>query len=142
MQVAGIQSMLIVPLRIGQTSHGLVVLAATCPGTFSADDLSFLTFISVRLGYALHHDTLTDELAAAEQARIRQEERESFISVVAHDLKNVLPAIAGSSHLALRRAARGDPSYSQKALPVVVTKAAQALQLVNNAEDVSVLARP
>jgi len=28
------------------------------------------TLISVRLGYALHHDTLTDELAAAEQVRI------------------------------------------------------------------------
>lgn len=128
---------MIVPLRIGQTSHGLVVLAATRPDTFSDDDLSFLTFISVRLGYALHHDTLTDELAAAEQARIRQEERESFISVVAHDLKNALTAIAGSSHLALHRAARGDPSYSQKALPVVVAKAAQALQLVNDMVDVN-----
>ncbi|NTU80787.1 MAG: GAF domain-containing sensor histidine kinase [Chloroflexales bacterium] len=136
-QAVGIQSMLIVPLRIEQTCQGLVVLAATRPGTFSDDDVSFLTFISVRLGYALHHDTLTDELAAAEQARIRQDERESFISVVAHDLKNALTAIAGSSHLALRRAARGDDSYSQKALPVVVAKAAQALQLVNDMVDVN-----
>lgn len=133
----GIQSILIVPLHIGQINQGLVVLAATRPGTFSDDDLSFLTFISVRLGYALHQETLTDELAAAEQARIRQDERESFISVVAHDLKNALAAIAGSSHLALRRAARGDPSYSQKALAVVVVKAAQALQLVNDMVDVN-----
>lgn len=136
-QAAGIQSMLIVPLRIERTCHGLVVLAATRPAAFSDDDVSFLTFISVRLGYALHHETLTDELAAAEQARIRQDERESFISLVAHDLKNALTAIAGSSHLALRRAARGDLSYSQKALPVVVAKAAQALQLVNDMVDVN-----
>jgi signal transduction histidine kinase len=136
-QAVGIQSMLIVPLRIEQACQGLVVLAATRPSAFSDDDVSFLTFISVRLGYALHHDTLTDELVAAEQARIKQDERESFIAIVAHDLKNALTAIAGSSHLALRRAARGDASYSQKALPVVVAKAAQALQLVNDMVDVN-----
>lgn len=137
MQAVGIQSMLIVPLQIERVSKGLVVLAATQPGAFSDDDVSFLTFISARLGYALHHDTLTEELAAAEQARIRQDERDSFLSIIAHDLKNALTAIAGSSHLAIRRAARGDPTYSQKALPVVVAKAAQALQLVNDMVDIN-----
>ena len=136
-QAMGIQSMLIVPLKIEQQCQGLVVLAATRPGAFSDDDVSFLTFISVRLGYALHYDTLTDELVAAEQVRIKQDERESFISIIAHDLKNALTAIGGSSHLALRKAARGDPSYSQKALPVVVAKAAQALQLVNDMVDIN-----
>ena len=136
-QAVEIQSLLIVPLRIEQISQGLVVLAATRPNAFSDDDVSFLTFISVRLGYALHHDTLTDELAAAEQDRIKQDERESFISVVAHDLKNALTSISGSSQLALRRAARGDATYIQKALPVVVAKAAQALQLVNDMVDVN-----
>jgi two-component system, OmpR family, sensor kinase len=136
-QGGGIQSMLIAPLSIEQRCHGLVVLATTRPGAFSNDDVSFLTFISVRLGYALQHDTLTDELAAAEQARIKQDERESFIAVVAHDLKNALTSIAGSSQLALRKAARGDATYSQKALPVVVAKAAQALQLVNDMVDIN-----
>ncbi|NTW97553.1 MAG: GAF domain-containing sensor histidine kinase [Oscillochloris sp.] len=137
LQVIGIQSMLIVPLRNEQVSIGLLMLAATRASAFSDDDMSFLTFISVRLGYALHHDTLSDELAAAEQARIRQEERDNFLSIIAHDLKNALTAIAGSSHLALRKAARGDVTYSQKALPVVVTKAAQALQLVNDMLDIN-----
>ncbi|MBC8074772.1 MAG: GAF domain-containing sensor histidine kinase [Chloroflexales bacterium] len=136
-QAVGIHSMLIVPLQVEQACEGLVVLAATRPSAFSDDDVSFLSFISVRLGYALHHDTLTDELAAAEQARIKQDERESFISVVAHDLKNALTVITGSSHLALRKAARGDATYSQKALEVVVAKAAQALQLVTDMVDIN-----
>jgi signal transduction histidine kinase len=46
-------------------------------------------------------------------------------------------AISGSGHLALRKAARGDTQYSQKALPVVVAKAAQAIQLVNDMVDVN-----
>ncbi|MEO7910437.1 MAG: ATP-binding protein [Roseiflexaceae bacterium] len=135
--VATIQSVLIVPLRVEQTCEGLVMLAATKAEAFSEDDLSFLTFISVRLSYAMHHDKLADELIAAEQARIHQDTRESFIAVVAHDLKNALTTIGGSSQLALRKAARGDTDYSQKALAVVVNKAAQALQLVNDMVDIN-----
>ncbi len=137
LESASIQSLLIVPLRVEQESQGVVVLASTRTDAFSDDDLSFITFISVRLGYALRHKTLADELAAAEQQRIQQDARESFIAIVAHDLKNALMAIAGSSHLALRKAARGDMRYSQKALPVVVAKAAQAIRLVNDMVDVN-----
>ena len=135
--VADIQSVLIVPLRIEQTCQGVLMLATTQVEAFSEDDLSFLTFISVRLSYAMHHDKLADELIAAEQARIHQDTRESFIAVVAHDLKNALTAIGGSSQLALRKATRGDTDYSQKALAVVVLKAAQALQLVNDMVDIN-----
>ena len=105
---ASIQSLLLVPLRVEHESQGVVVLASTHANAFSDDDLSFMTFISVRLGYALRHKTLADELAAAEQERIQQDARESFIAIVAHDLKNALMAISGSGHLALRKAARGD----------------------------------
>ena len=135
--IATIQSVLIVPLRIEQTCQGVIMLAATNREAFSEDDLSFLTFISARLGYAMHHDKLADELIAAEQARIQQDTRASFIAVVAHDLKNALATIGGSSQLALRKAARGDSDYSQKALTVVVNKVAQALQLVNDMVDVN-----
>lgn len=137
LESASIQSLLIVPLRVEQESQGVVVLASTRADAFSDDDLSFITFISVRLGYALRHKMLADELAAAEQERIQQDARESFIAIVAHDLKNALMAISGSSHLALRKAARGDTQYSQKALSVVVSKAAQAIQLVNDMVDVN-----
>lgn len=135
--VAMIQSVLIVPLRIEQTCQGVIMLAAAKVEAFSEDDLSFLTFISVRLGYAMHHDKLADELIAAEQARIQQDTRTSFIAVVAHDLKNALATIGGSSQLALRKAARGDSDYSQKALAIVVSKVAQALQLVNDMVDIN-----
>ncbi len=135
--VANIQSVLIVPLRVEQTCQGVLMLAATNVDAFSEDDLSFLTFISVRLSYAMQHDKLADELLAAEQTRIHQDTRESFIAVVAHDLKNALTSIGGSSQLALRRAARGDNDYSQKALAVVVNKATQALQLVNDMVDIN-----
>lgn len=137
LEAASIQSLLLVPLRVEQENQGLVILASTRADAFSDDDLSFITFISVRLSYALRHKKLADELAALEQERIQQDTRESFIAIVAHDLKNALMTISGSGHLALRKAARGDTQYSQKALPVIVAKAAQAIQLVNDMVDVN-----
>lgn len=137
LESARIQTLLLVPLRVEQESQGLIVLASPRADAFSDDDLSFITFISARLSYALRHKTLADEITALEQERIQQDARESFIAIVAHDLKNALMAISGSGHLALRKAARGDTQYGQQVLPVVVSKAAQAIQLVNDMVDVN-----
>ncbi len=133
----GIQSLLAVPLRVEQEIQGVVVLVSTRAAAFSDDDLSFISFVSVRLSYALRHKTLADELAILERDRILQDARESFITIVAHDLKNVLTTISGNGYLALRKAARGEVEYSQKALGIMVAKAAQAIQLVNDMVDVN-----
>jgi GAF domain-containing protein len=58
LETAGIQSLLLVPLRVEQESQGVVVMASTHARAFSDDDLSFVTFISVRLAYALRHKAL------------------------------------------------------------------------------------
>ena len=137
LEEVGIQSLLLVPLRIEQEIQGVVVLLSTRAAAFNEDDLSFVSFVSVRLSYALRHKTLADELAILEEERIQQDARESFITIVAHDLKNVLTTISGSGYLALRKAARGELEYSQKALGIIVTKAAQAIQLVNDMVDVN-----
>jgi two-component system OmpR family sensor kinase len=134
---ARLQSILLVPLQVEGERQGLIFLGSTRAEAFSEDDLSFTSFISVRLSYALHHKTLADDLATLEQERIQQDARESFITIVAHDLKNALMVISGTGHLALRKATRGDTTYSQKALPVIVQKAAQAIQLVNDMVDVN-----
>lgn len=132
-----IQSLLVVPLQVEQERQGIMSLSSTKPEAFTEDDLSFVKFVTVRLGYALRHEELTQELATAEQARILQDERQNFIAIVAHDLKNTLTAIRGNSQIGLRRAGRGDLSYSEKALQIVTNKANQALQLVNDMVDIN-----
>jgi signal transduction histidine kinase len=136
LDVSAIQSLLIVPLRVEQVIQGVVVVLSTRPDTFSADDLDFVSFISVRLSYALRQQTLTAELVHLEQQRIQQDARENVISLIAHDLKNILMTISGSGHLALRKLARGNGEYTQHALRVIVAKAAQASQLITDMVDV------
>ena len=132
----GIRSLLIVPLQVEHQRLGVLSLASRQPDAFDQDDLSFVRFISVRLGYSLRHEELTEELARAEEARMRNDDRENIIAVVAHDLKNALTAIRGSGQIALRKIRRDDSSYNEKALKIVTNKATQALQLVEDMVDV------
>lgn len=132
----GIKSFLIVPLQVEQQRQGIIALASSQPQAFSEDDLSFINFVSLRLGYSLRHEELTQELAQAEAARIAADERENFIAIVAHDLKNTLAVIRGNSQLSLRRMAKGDFSFSERAQQLSLLKANQALSLIEDMVEV------
>lgn len=133
----GVKSLLIVPLQVEQQSHGVISLASTRPQAFNEDDLSFINFVSLRLGYSLHQEELTQELAQAEAARIEADVRENFIAIVAHDLKNALAVIRGNNQLSLKRIAKGDFSLSQRAQQVSLLKANQALALIEDMVEVN-----
>lgn len=135
----GIISLLIVPLQVEQQRHGIILLASPRPQAFNEDDLSFINFVSLRLGYSMRHEELTQELAQAEAARIEADERENFIAIVAHDLKNVLAVIRGNSQLSLKKMARDDFSLSQRAQEISLLKANQALALIEDMVQVNQL---
>ncbi len=133
----GIKSSLIVPLQIEQQRHGVISLASPRPQAFDEDDLSFITFVSLRLGYSLRQEELTQELIQAEAARIDADERENFIAIVAHDLKNALAVIRGNSELSLKKMERGDFSFSQRSQQLSIVKANQALTLVEDMVEIN-----
>jgi signal transduction histidine kinase len=136
-----IESLIVVPLEVEQDRLGLLSLASTKENAFNEDDLNFVCFISIRLGYSLQHKELTQELAQAEKTRILHDAQENFVNILAHDLKNTLTAIKGNSQLGLRRLKRGDTSFGEKALQIVTSKADQAIRLVADMVEVSQLER-
>ncbi len=137
----GINSLLIVPLQVEQQRQGVISLASPRPMAFSEDDLSFINFVSLRLGYTLRHEELTHELAQAEAARIEADQRENFIATVAHDLKNVLAVIRGNNQLSLKRMAGGNTGLSQRTHQLTLTKASQALTLIEDMVEVNQMDR-
>ena len=137
----GIHSCVIIPLVVDHSPTGVISLSSTQPHFFDDDDVNFMSFVSVRLGYLLRDGQLTAELAQAENARIVADERENFIAVVAHDLKNALAVVRGNGELNLRRMRRGDFSFSERAQQLALTKANQALRLVDDMVAVSQIER-
>ncbi len=133
----GLKAAMAVPLEVEGQRRGLITVMSTSADSFSDDDLPFLTLISIRLGHMLHHQELSKELAEAETERLARAERENFLLVVAHDLKNALTTIRGNAQLAVRRAARGDTATTEQTFRLITTRAGQAIQLVNDMVDVS-----
>jgi two-component system OmpR family sensor kinase len=133
----GLKAAMVVPLEVEGERRGLITVMSTSADAFTDDDLPFLTLISIRLGHMLHHQELSKELAEAETERLARAERENFLLVVAHDLKNALTTIRGNAQLAVRRVARGDTTTSEQTLRLITTRAGQAIQLVNDMVDVS-----
>jgi|GEM_PF-829595 len=133
----GLKSALVVPLEVEDKRRGLISVMSSLPDIFSDDDLPFLSLISTRLGHMLHHQELSKELAQAETERLARAERENYLLLVAHDLKNALTTIRGNAQLALRRIAKGDIDSGEQTLKVIATRSGQAIQLVNDMVDVN-----
>ncbi len=141
LEKTGIQSVLVMPLEVEQERLGFLILASTKVDAFNEDDLNFVSFISIRLGYSLHQKELSEELALAEKSRIKLDEQENQINTVAHDLKNTLAAIKGNSQLSIRRFKRGDTAFSEKAMQIITSKADQAIRLVEEMVEINQLER-
>ena len=133
----GVKQLLIVPIHDTHERLGVIVLASLHDTRFDDDALNFLNFIGVRLGYALKNENLLEEVVQAERRRINEDERSNFIASVAHDLKNALTTVIGTTQLGMRKLRRGDQSYNEKALTTIATKSQQALQLIEDMVDVS-----
>ncbi len=133
----GLKAALVVSLEVEDKRRGLISVMSSLPGVFSDDDLPFLSLISTRLGHMLHHQELSKELAQAETERLARAERENYLLLVAHDLKNALTTIRGNAQLALRRVAKGDIDSGEQTLKVIAARSGQAIQLVNDMVDVN-----
>jgi signal transduction histidine kinase len=132
-----VKSALVVPLEVEGQRRGLLTLLSSNTDVFFEEDLSFLLLISSRLGHMLHEHQFSQELAQAEVERLARTERENFLFLVAHDLKNALTSMRGNAQLALRRASRGDSSGQEQAFRLIAARSGQALQLVSDLVDVN-----
>jgi signal transduction histidine kinase len=85
----GPQSLLIVPLRVGDRSVGALKLIATAPGRrFGVDVMDLALRLATHASFALETARLYRSARQATRAR------EQMLGVVSHDLRNPLSAIA------------------------------------------------
>ncbi|MDQ2807784.1 MAG: GAF domain-containing sensor histidine kinase, partial [Chloroflexota bacterium] len=136
----GLRSMLYSPLTVAGEPRGVLCCAGTQPDAFSADDLAVQDLIARRLSLALHHNELTSDLSRLEAERLARLERDDFIELLAHDLKNPLAAMKGYSQLAARRLQQGDTAYVARALGIIDAKSEQLRRLMDDILDVTRLA--
>ena len=127
------RSLIIVPLLLrGQTLGVIAVYATAAPRRYAADDLALLKELARRASIALDNARLYQE--AQEAVR----EREAFMAIASHELKNPLTALLGRAQLLQRRFMRqGGAARELDDIKSIITTTQQINQLLVDLLDVA-----
>jgi two-component system OmpR family sensor kinase len=99
-----VRSMLAVPLDVGGARRGVLSLASTRPDAFGPQDVSLLKVVSNWVGGLVHRLELTEAFAQRASEQARRDTAEELVTVLAHDLRNLLSPISGRLELLYARA--------------------------------------
>ncbi len=105
----GVRSEISVPLEIGGTRRGVLMVASAALEAFSADDARFCAAVAHWVGVAAHRAELIQQRQAAAAEEGRRMAAEELIRVLAHDLNNLIAPLKGRIDLIRRRGALADP---------------------------------
>lgn len=129
-------SFLMVPLIVRERTVGVLELYALgAPRHYSPDDLMTLEELARRVALALDNAQLYQE--AQEALR----EREAFISIASHEIKNPLTSLLGRAQMLQRRLARlPEAGRAQDDAEIIVSQGLRISSLLTDLLDVSRLA--
>ena len=112
-----IKSEILVPLLVDGSLRGVVLVSSSAPAHFSEEDLHFLEAVTHWIGVVIHHAELAEQQQQEARAQARRLVAEEILTVMAHDLGNMLTPIKGRLDLLERRARReGQVAYERELL--------------------------
>lgn len=126
-------SFVMVPVIVRSTVIGVISLHSfKTPRTYTGEDISLLEELSRRAAMALDNAQLYHEA----QEAIR--EREAFISIASHEVKNPLTSLLGRAQMLQRRLSRlPDSERAQSDVEIVINQGRRINALLTDLLDVS-----
>ncbi|MCP3140140.1 GAF domain-containing sensor histidine kinase [Pyxidicoccus xibeiensis] len=102
----GVKSALMVPLPVGGETRGVLAVSSAQPDFFGEDDLRFLGAVARWVGAVAHRVELVQELTKLAVRTARRTAAEELVTVLAHDMANLLMPLRARLELIHRRARR------------------------------------
>jgi two-component system, OmpR family, sensor kinase len=132
-----IKSEILVPLSVDGALRGVVLASSRTPTHFTEEDLHFLEAVSHWIGVVIHHAELAEQHTQEALAQAHRLAAEEILTVMAHDLGNLLTPLKGRLDLLERRARReGQVAYERDLL--IINQVTMRLQrLVTDLLDVA-----
>jgi len=93
-----------VPLVIGERRRGVMLVASLAPDFFTPEDVGFAESIARWVGLVAHRAELLVESSRTAAAHARRQVAEELVTVLAHDLRNLLAPIPSRLELLAIRA--------------------------------------
>jgi two-component system, OmpR family, sensor kinase len=103
-----IRSKVGVPLEVGGQRRGMMMIASLSPDHFDTDDVRFAESVVRWVGMVAHRAELVEAMTRNATERGRQAAAEELITVLAHDLRNLLAPLKARLSLLHGRAARDE----------------------------------
>lgn len=127
----------IVPLIAGEAPVGAFVFGlATGPAEGEISPL--LNGLAAHLAIALRHLQLAQEVKGLRQQFESQDrQRDEFLSIISHELKNPLASIKGYADLMLRRSAKIPDDPNRKGLDIVSQQVTRTIGLLEQISDIA-----
>jgi two-component system OmpR family sensor kinase len=105
-EALGIRSKIGVPLNVGESRRGMMMIASLKPEFYSTDDVRLAEAVARWVGIIVHRAELVEEMARNAVEEGRRAVAEELITVMAHDLRNFIAPISLRLTLVRRRAER------------------------------------
>ncbi len=134
-----LKTAILLPVIHRQIAIGVLQLAMVRTRDFSPDDLHFLGALANAAASSVQNARLFEETDRQRQRlEALDNEKDEFISVITHELKNPLASIKGYAGLLARRA-RKDPNLAAatKAMDVIQQQVTRMTMLLDQLRDVS-----
>ncbi len=136
---AGFHSTIILPLIHRGRTIGVLELATSTERIFSVDDVAFLSVLGNTAAVTVQNAQLFEEADRQRKAlQALDNEKDEFISIIVHELKNPLASIKGYAGLLLRRARKETLLVpALKGLDVIEQQVNRMTMLLDQLRDVS-----
>jgi signal transduction histidine kinase len=103
-EALGVRSSILVALDVPGVGDGVLLASSAQNEFFSEGDLRFLEAVARWVGLVAHRAQLTERLAAEARQEGRQRAAEELMTVLAHDMRNLLAPLKGRLDMIQRRA--------------------------------------
>ena len=99
-----VQSAMNVPIEVQGKRRGVLSVVCAAKNQYRWTDLEFLAAVAHWIGVVTHRAELVEEATRTAAERARQRTAEELVSVVAHDLRNLVTPLAARLQVLARRA--------------------------------------
>ena len=136
-----IRSQIVAPLEVGGERRGVLLVSSATPDFFDDGDLEFLVAVGRWVGSVAHRAELVARVADEAARQARRLTAEEVVTVLAHDLGNLLAPLHGRLDLIRHQADREGRSRDARSAAQALAALERLRALVNDLLDIGRLER-
>ncbi len=105
-EALGVRTMVAAPIEVAGERRGVLVLCSATPAFWDEGVVDFVRTVAGWVGMVAHRTELVERVTAGAAEQARQVAAEELVTVLAHDVRNLLTPVRGRVQMLLRTARR------------------------------------